>query len=87
METVRGFNDDVAVLAAALLHDVLEDTPVKAHEIELALLAVMDADDVRRTIRFVIELTDIFIKKDFPRLKRSLRKETRPGMLLPPVPI
>ena len=75
METVRGFNDDVAVLAAALLHDVLEDTPVKAHEIELALLAVMDADDVRRTIRFVIELTDIFIKKDFPRLKRSLRKE------------
>lgn len=75
METVREFNDDVAVLAAALLHDVLEDTPVKAHEIESALLVVMDADDVRRTLRFVIELTDIYIKKDFPRLKRSRRKE------------
>ena len=75
MEAVREFNDDIAVLAAALLHDVLEDTPVKAHEIESALLVVMDRDDAKRTLRFVTDLTDIFIKKDFPRLKRSLRKE------------
>src|SRR5688500_745704 len=69
METVRKFNDDVAVLAAALLHDVLEDTPVKAYEIESALLVVMDPDDAKRTLRFVTDLTDIFVKKDFPRLK------------------
>jgi guanosine-3',5'-bis(diphosphate) 3'-pyrophosphohydrolase len=75
METVREFNDDAAVLAAALLHDVLEDTPVKAHEIESALLQVMGADKAQRAIAIVIELTDIFIKKDFPRLNRTSRKE------------
>ena len=75
METVREFNDDVAVLSAALLHDVLEDTPVTAQEMQSALLEVMDADEAQRVMRFVIELTDIFIKRDFPRLNRTLRKQ------------
>ena len=75
METVRQFNDDVAVLSAALLHDVLEDTPVTAHELESALVEVMDIQDAQRTLRFVIELTDIFIKKDFPRMNRTSRKQ------------
>ena len=75
METVREFNDDVAVLCAALLHDVLEDTPVTAHELESALVEVLDTEDAQRTLRFVIELTDILIKKYFPRMKRTLRKQ------------
>lgn len=75
METVREFNDDVAVLSAALLHDVLEDTPVTAHELQSALVEVMDMEDAQRTLRFVVELTDIFIKKDFPRLSRTVRKQ------------
>ena len=75
METVRQFNDDVAVLSAALLHDVLEDTPVTAHELKSALVGVMDVRDAQRTLRFVIELTDIFIKKDFPRMNRTVRKQ------------
>lgn len=75
METVREFNDDVAVLSAALLHDVLEDTPVTAYELQLALVEVMDIEDAERTLRFVIELTDIFVKKDFPRMNRTWRKQ------------
>ncbi|HEU5145495.1 MAG TPA: HD domain-containing protein [Chryseosolibacter sp.] len=75
METVREYNPDVRVLAAALLHDVLEDTPVNAHQIESALLEVMDASDASWVVERVIELTDIFIKKDFPRVNRRTRKQ------------
>lgn len=75
METVREYNADVRVLAAALLHDVLEDTPVKDHQIEAALLEVMDAEDAHWIVQRVIELTDIFIKEDFPRMNRSARKQ------------
>ena len=74
METVREYNPDVRVLAAALLHDVLEDTPVKAHEMESALLEVMNASDAQLVVLRVIELTDIFVKKDFPRVNRKTRK-------------
>lgn len=75
METVSKYNPEVHVLAAALLHDVMEDTPVRAHQIESALLTVMNAHDVNRAVQLVIQLTDVFIKKDFPRLNRRLRKE------------
>jgi guanosine-3',5'-bis(diphosphate) 3'-pyrophosphohydrolase len=75
MEMVREFKDDTDVLAAALLHDVLEDTPVTVKEMEEALLPVMDADQVNKVIQIVVELTDIFVKADYPRLNRRSRKE------------
>lgn len=75
METVREYNADVRVLAAALLHDVLEDTPVKDNHIESALLEVMDESDAHWVVQRVIELTDIFVKEDFPRMNRSARKQ------------
>lgn len=75
MDIVSGYNADPRVLAAALLHDVLEDTPVNAHQIESALLTVMSPADAATVVRYVIELTDIFIKKDFPRINRRTRKQ------------
>jgi len=75
MATVREFNESVAVLAAALLHDVLEDTPMKSEEMESALLMVLAPEQARTAVQIVIELTDIFIKKDFPRLNRRTRKQ------------
>lgn len=74
MQTVGEYNDDICVLAAALLHDVLEDTPVKAHEMEIVLLQVLEPSDVRKVLQLVTELTDIFVKKDFPKLSRRARK-------------
>ena len=75
METVRKYNDDICVLAAALLHDVLEDTPVKAHAIESSLLSVLEPQQVQEILRFVTELTDVFIKDNFPRMNRRMRKQ------------
>ena len=75
METVREFHPELPVLAAALLHDVLEDTPVTPNEMEAALLKVLNGKQTARTMQIVIELTDIFIKKDYPRLNRRTRKE------------
>jgi len=75
MEMVREFKEDTHVLAAALLHDVLEDTSVTPKEMEEALLRMMDPDQVNKTIQLVIELTDIFVKADYPKLNRRSRKE------------
>ena len=75
MEMVRPAHPDVSVLAAALLHDVLEDTPVSAEQMENDLLTVMDKVKVSRTMLIVIELTDIFVKKNYPKLNRRTRKE------------
>jgi (p)ppGpp synthase/HD superfamily hydrolase len=75
MEMVQDFNDDIAVLSAALLHDVLEDTPVTAKEIEDALIQVMDQEQVKKTVQLVVELTDIFVKQGYPKLNRRSRKE------------
>lgn len=75
MEMVHKYNPETEVLAAALLHDVLEDTDVTATQMEAALLKVMGADEAKRVVQLVVDLTDIFIRKDYPRLKRRSRKE------------
>jgi (p)ppGpp synthase/HD superfamily hydrolase len=74
MEMVRGYDKDLPVLCAALLHDVLEDTPVTQNEIRHELQKVMDAGQAESTIRLVVELTDVFVKKDYPKLNRRTRK-------------
>jgi (p)ppGpp synthase/HD superfamily hydrolase len=75
MKTLQEFTDDKGVLSAALLHDVLEDTPVTAEEIREVLLQVMDQEEVEKVIQLVFELTDVFIKNNYPRLNRRSRKE------------
>jgi len=75
MEMVREFNDDIRVLCAALLHDVLEDTPVTSDEMEQSLMGIMTAAEAQKVTQLVIELTDIFIKASYPRLNRKSRKE------------
>ena len=71
----REYLDDIPVQAAALLHDVLEDTPVTRAEIEEFLSKLMPDVQVRKTVELVEELTDVYIKKDFPHLNRRSRKE------------
>lgn len=75
METVREFHPDLTVLAAALLHDVLEDTPVTPEEMEKTLQKVLTVEQTRKTMQIVIELTDIYVKTAYPRLNRRSRKE------------
>ncbi len=74
MEMVRLYNDDISVLAAALLHDVLEDTEVSQGEMRTFLLQHLTAPQADRTMKLVIELTDVYVKKDYPQWNRRKRK-------------
>lgn len=75
MEMCREYTDDITILAAALLHDVLEDTDTTVEELAIFLLEVMDTSQVKKTVKLVEELTDVYVKKDFPRLNRDKRKD------------
>lgn len=74
MELCKPYTDNVAVLASALLHDVLEDTPVTEDQIRDFLKGLMDDDTVELTLKLVVELTDVYVKSSYPRLNRRQRK-------------
>jgi (p)ppGpp synthase/HD superfamily hydrolase len=74
MENCRNYTDDMAVLAAALLHDVLEDTKVTREEMDNFLREIMPEVMAARTLDLVIELTDVYTKKNYPGLNRRARK-------------
>jgi len=75
MEICRQYTSSVPVLCAALLHDVLEDTPVTKEEIFGFLSTVLSKDEALQTIELVVELTDVFIKKSYPQWNRKKRKQ------------
>ncbi len=74
METCRRVTDDVCILAAAILHDVLEDTNVKKGELEYYLKSQMNDDMAARTLQLVVDLTDVYVKKEYPKMNRRSRK-------------
>lgn len=74
METCRKYTDELPILAAALLHDVLEDTDVTRDALYQYLQTVMDQAEAEKTIQLVTELTDVYVKKDFPQFNRRKRK-------------
>jgi (p)ppGpp synthase/HD superfamily hydrolase len=74
MEMCMQYTDDDCMLAAALLHDVLEDTSVNEKEMRTFLNEVMSPEAAERTLEMVVELTDIYTKKKYPGLNRRARK-------------
>lgn len=74
MNLVREYNTDVTVLSAAILHDVLEDTPVTPEVMRSFLLTVFNATEASRTLELVQELTDVYIKASYPAYNRRRRK-------------
>lgn len=74
MEICRQYTNDLTILSAAILHDVLEDTPVQKHELEEFLQTIMDRNQVQRTVKLVVELTDIYVKENYPQWNRRKRK-------------
>jgi (p)ppGpp synthase/HD superfamily hydrolase len=74
MKTCLLYSDDIAVHGAALLHDVLEDTPITKDELFAFLVTVLNVDDATRTLKLVEELTDIYTKENFPGVNRRNRK-------------
>lgn len=74
MEICRVYNDSMPVLCAALLHDVLEDTPVTNEELEDFLTTMMSTMAAQQTTALVVELTDVYTKKNFPKWNRKKRR-------------
>src|SRR3954454_23071399 len=74
MKTCKEYTNDITILAAALLHDVLEDTPVTKKELLAFLLKLMSEENAKRTVQLVEELTDIYIKENYPTWNRKKRK-------------
>ena len=74
MRTCQNYGYSLPVLAAAILHDVLEDTDTTAADLKEFLLTVMDETDVNHTLSLVTELTDVYTKHDYPRMNRRKRK-------------
>lgn len=75
MELLKDYTNDITVLAAALLHDVLEDTPVSADEIKNFLKTLLNQEQAERTLMLTQELTDEYIKEKYPQWNRRKRKE------------
>jgi guanosine-3',5'-bis(diphosphate) 3'-pyrophosphohydrolase len=74
MEMVSEYNQEIPVLSAALLHDVIEDTLVGKRELGNFLKTVMSEPQALETLALVEELTDIYVKADYPQLNRRVRR-------------
>jgi len=62
------------MIAAALLHDVLEDTHVSIEGLRQFLFEIVPSS-AGKILQLVIELTDVYEKKNFPHLNRKQRKQ------------
>ena len=74
MQQCKQYSTRLPVAAAALLHDVLEDTPVPADELRSYLDSIMSEADARQTMVLVKDLTDIYTHACFPGWNRRVRK-------------
>ena len=74
MQQCRQYNKGLPVAAAALLHDVLEDTAVTADVLRSFLNNIMSEADARQTMMLVKDLTDVYTHASFPSWNRRVRK-------------
>jgi len=75
MKTLATAGMPFPLLAAALLHDVLEDTAVTEKELSIFLHGNMSESDAKETMGLVVELTDVYVKQAYPDWNRRKRKE------------
>jgi guanosine-3',5'-bis(diphosphate) 3'-pyrophosphohydrolase len=74
MRICQLYDQPLPVLAAAILHDVVEDTNTSPEQIKKFLSTIMNESDARETLNIVIELTDVYTKSRYPGLNRSIRR-------------
>jgi guanosine-3',5'-bis(diphosphate) 3'-pyrophosphohydrolase len=76
-QTVMAYGGTTGMVMAALLHDVLEDTPVTAPEMEAFLSETCAGTITNPTevLQMVLDLTDQFTKAQAPGHNRKRRKE------------
>jgi (p)ppGpp synthase/HD superfamily hydrolase len=81
METCKEYTKNEAILIAALLHDVLEDTEVTRGHLKDFLLPIAGQAITTNAIKLVEELTDVYTKKAFPQWNRRKRKSMESARL------
>ena len=74
MRICKSYGYSLPVLAAAILHDVLEDTDITPKQLKDFLLTVLKETDADHTLDLVIELTDVYTKHQYPVFNRGKRK-------------
>ncbi len=76
-QSVMAFGGTTGMVMAALLHDVLEDTPVTEAEMQTFLEDTCQGTHVKpqEVLQLVIDLTDQFTKTQAPGYNRKRRKE------------
>ena len=74
MNICQQYSQKVSILAAALLHDVLEDTAVTMEELNQFLQGVLDKTTANETMKLVVDMTDIYTKQQYPQWNRRKRK-------------
>ena len=75
MQQCRLHVKDLPIAAAALLHDVLEDTEVTKTELSTFLHEKLPAEEAKHSLLLVEQLTDVYTKEKYPTLNRRQRKE------------
>ncbi|MBA9076942.1 HD domain-containing protein [Rufibacter quisquiliarum] len=76
-QTVMAYGGTTGMVMAALLHDVLEDTPVTQEELKAFLEETCQGSIVKpaEVLQMVLDLTDQFTKQQAPGYNRKRRKE------------
>lgn len=74
MELCREHKGSLPVLAACLLHDVLEDTDTGEEELRAFLHSLLEPAQARKALQWVVELTDVYTHEAYPQLNRDKRK-------------
>lgn len=72
---VKNYGGDDIMVYAAVLHDVLEDTNTTKEELFNHLRQIIGPENTIEVVKLVQELTDVFIKDDYPNINRKDRKE------------
>lgn len=72
---VKNYGGDDNMVYAAILHDVLEDTPIRELELLDRLLGILNTKDSIDVLKLVKELTDVYTKDNYPDVNRKGRKE------------
>ncbi len=75
MNICAEYTSDETVLAAALLHDVIEDTSTGATDIRYFLEGLLSVEAAARITGLVVELTDVYVKENYPAWNRRKRKQ------------
>ncbi|CAG5002097.1 hypothetical protein DYBT9275_02807 [Dyadobacter sp. CECT 9275] len=72
---VKEYGGSTEMVCAALLHDVVEDTSTSDAQLYQILSATeLSEEEARKIVSLVMELTDRFVKENYPDLNRRQRK-------------